>query len=179
MNRNTRRVAVGGMMTALATAILMLGGVIPAATFCGPALAGLLLVPVLIEGGIRYALGAWLAVSALGLMLCADKEAALLYAKFINSYEMQKFALMNGSSLFYTAKAIYSDPECIEKLPVLAFAEEALDEALPRPQVRDYPTISTIFAQYFHEALTGTKTNEQAMADMDAALNAALAEMQG
>ena len=108
-----------------------------------------------------------------------NKEAALLYAKFINSYEMQKFALMNGSSLFYTAKAIYSDPECIEKLPVLAFAEEALDEALPRPQVRDYPTISTIFAQYFHEALTGTKTNEQAMADMDAALNAALAEMQG
>ena len=80
MNKNTRRVALSGMMVALSTAILLMGGVIPAATFCGPALAGLLLIPVLVEGGRRYALGAWLAVSALGLMLCADKEAALLFA---------------------------------------------------------------------------------------------------
>ena len=63
MNKQTRRVAVGGMMVALATAILMMGGVIPAATFVGPALAGLLLIPVLIEGGRRMSLGAWVAIS--------------------------------------------------------------------------------------------------------------------
>lgn len=79
MRRHTRRLALSGMMVALATAILLMGGVIPAATFTGPALAGILLLPVLMEGGQRMALGAWIAVSALGLMLCADKEAALVF----------------------------------------------------------------------------------------------------
>ena len=92
MNKSTRRIALSGMMVALATAILLMGGVIPAATFCGPALAGLLLVPVMAEGGRRYALGAWLAISALGLMLCADKEAALLFA-FLGWYPAMKWTL--------------------------------------------------------------------------------------
>ncbi|MBR1821710.1 MAG: hypothetical protein IJ769_08820, partial [Clostridia bacterium] len=92
MNKNTRRVAVSGMMVALATAILLMGGVIPAATFVGPALAGLMLIPVLVEGGTRMALGAWLAVSALGLMLCADKEAALLFS-FLGYYPAIKWRL--------------------------------------------------------------------------------------
>ena len=92
MNKNTRRVAVSGMMVALATAILLMGGVIPAATFVGPATAGLLLIPVLIEGGQRMALGAWLAISALGLMLCADKEAALLFG-FLGWYPAAKWPL--------------------------------------------------------------------------------------
>ena len=92
MNKSTRRIALSGMMVALATAILLMGGVIPAATFCGPALAGLLLVPVMAEGGRRYALGAWLAISALGLMLCADKEAALLFA-FLGYYPAVKWQL--------------------------------------------------------------------------------------
>lgn len=92
MNRQTRRIAVSGMMVALATAILLMGGVIPAATFAGPALAGLLLIPVLAEGGRRMALGAWLAISALSLMLCADKEAALLFA-FLGWYPALKWTL--------------------------------------------------------------------------------------
>lgn len=92
MSKNARRIAISGMMVALATGILLMGGVIPAATFCGPALAGLLLVPVLAEGGRRYALGAWLAISALGLMLCADKEAALLFA-FLGYYPAVKWPL--------------------------------------------------------------------------------------
>lgn len=92
MKQHTRRVAVSGMMVALATAILLMGGVIPAATFCGPALAGLMLVPVMAEGGTRLALGAWLAVSALGIMLCADKEAALVFA-FLGYYPAVKWRL--------------------------------------------------------------------------------------
>lgn len=92
MNKQTRSVAVSGMMVALATAILLMGGVIPAATFIGPALAGLLLIPVLAEGGRRMALGAWLAISALSLMLCADKEAALLFA-FLGWYPPMKWTL--------------------------------------------------------------------------------------
>ena len=92
MKKRTRQIAVSGMMTALATAILMMGGVIPAATFVGPALAGLMLIPVFAEGGQKLALGAWLAISALSLILCADKEAALLFA-FLGWYPAMKWKL--------------------------------------------------------------------------------------
>ena len=92
MNKSTRRIAVSGMMVGLAVAILLMGGIIPAATFAGPALAGLLLIPVFAEGGQRYALGAWLAISALGLILCADKEAALLFA-FLGWYPALKWRM--------------------------------------------------------------------------------------
>ena len=92
MRKHTRQIAVSGMMVALAVAILMMGGVIPAATFVGPALAGLMLIPVFAEGGQKLALGAWAAISALGLMLCADKEAALLFA-FLGWYPAMKWKL--------------------------------------------------------------------------------------
>ena len=92
MKKRTRQIAVSGMMVALAAAILMMGGVIPAATFVGPALAGLMLIPVFAEGGQKLALGAWLAISALGLMLSADKEAALLFA-FLGWYPAMKWKL--------------------------------------------------------------------------------------
>ncbi len=92
MKKRARQIAVSGMMVALAVAILMMGGVIPAATFVGPALAGLMLIPVFAEGGQKLALGAWLAISALGLMLSADKEAALLFA-FLGWYPAMKWKL--------------------------------------------------------------------------------------
>ena len=92
MKKRTRQIAVSGMMVALAAAILMMGGVIPAATFVCPALAGLMLIPVFAEGGQKLALGAWLAISALGLMLSADKEAALLFA-FLGWYPAMKWKL--------------------------------------------------------------------------------------
>ena len=49
MSERSRRIAVGGLMTALAVAAMLLGGVIPAATFCCPAIAGLTLIPVVAE----------------------------------------------------------------------------------------------------------------------------------
>ena len=92
MNKTTRQIALGGILVGLATAILLMGGVIPAATFVGPAVAGVMLVPLFIEGGRKMALGGWIAISALGLMLCADKEAALLFT-FLGWYPSVKWQL--------------------------------------------------------------------------------------
>ena len=91
MRQNSRRIALGGMMVALATAVMLLGGVIPIATFACPALAGLALIPVVFDGG-KLAWGAWIAISALSLMLCPDKEAALLFT-FVGWYPVGKWRL--------------------------------------------------------------------------------------
>ena len=92
MRKSSRRLAVSSMMTALAVTAMLLGSVIPAATFCCPAVAGLMLVPVAVECGRRMAVGAWLAIAALSLILCPDKEAALLFA-FAGWYPVAKWRL--------------------------------------------------------------------------------------
>ena len=118
MKNQSRRLALSGMMTALGALFMLLGGAIPAATFCAPALAGLTLVPVFVEGGTKLALGAYAAVAALALILCPDKEAALLFA-FLGWYpavkwkmdaalkpwprRIVKFILWNGAALAMAA----------------------------------------------------------------------------
>ena len=90
MNASSRKIAVSGMMVALGAAVMLLGGVIPVATFCCPALAGLMLIPLVFDCGRRYAWGGWAAISLLGLMLCPDKEAALLFV-FLGYYPVLKW----------------------------------------------------------------------------------------
>lgn len=82
MRAQSRRIALCGLLTALASMLLILGGMIPLATFCAPMLAIAALLPVLEEFGPRYAWAAWAAVSLLGLMLAADRELALVYVFF-------------------------------------------------------------------------------------------------
>ena len=78
--KKSRKMALTGMLCALAVVIMMLGGVIPLATFCCPALAGLMLIPVFVECGEKLSWCAYAAIAALSLILCPDKEAALLFA---------------------------------------------------------------------------------------------------
>ena len=92
MRRKSRRMALCGMMATLAIVIMLMGGVIPLATFCCPVLASLTLIPVLMESGKKWTLMAYAATAALGLMLSPDKEAALLFA-FLGYYPALKPAL--------------------------------------------------------------------------------------
>ena len=82
---NSKKIALTGMMCALAVVIMMMGGLIPLATFCCPMLAGLMLVPIFVECGEKLTYGAYIAVAALSLMLSPDKESALLFA-FLGYY---------------------------------------------------------------------------------------------
>ncbi len=88
----SRKIALCGMMVGLGAAVMLLGGVIPVMTFCSPALAGLALLPVLAEYGPKWALSAYVAIAALSLMLCPDKESALLFA-FLGHYPVAKVYL--------------------------------------------------------------------------------------
>ena len=88
----SKKMALTGMLCALAVVIRMLGGVIPLATFCCPALAGLMLIPVFVECGEKLSWCAYAAIAALSLILCPDKEAALLLA-FIGYYPILRWRL--------------------------------------------------------------------------------------
>ena len=90
--RTSKKIALTGMMCALAAVIMMMGGLVPLATFCCPLLAGLVLIPVFVECGEKLSWGAYAAISLLSLMLCPDKEAALLFV-FLGYYPILRWRL--------------------------------------------------------------------------------------
>lgn len=79
---NSRQMALCGLLSALAVVCLLLGGIIPAATFCAPLLAMVILLPVLEEYGSKAAAVTYGAVSILSLLLVTDRELALVYVCF-------------------------------------------------------------------------------------------------
>ena len=90
MRRGEARViAFGGMMAALATTIMCLGGLIPIATFTTPVISMLILAYVTKICGKRIGWAWYGAVAILGLMLAPDKEAAAVFT-FIGFYPIVK-----------------------------------------------------------------------------------------
>ena len=77
--QQSRRMALCGVLAALALVFLSMGGMIPFATFCCPILAMLCMLPVLEEYGAKTAVVFYAAVSLLALLIAPDKEVSLLY----------------------------------------------------------------------------------------------------
>ena len=78
----SRKIALCGMLCALAVTLLALGGMTGLATFLSPLGAMAVLLPVQEECGPRLALTAYGAVAVLGLLLVADRELSLVYLFF-------------------------------------------------------------------------------------------------
>lgn len=89
MKENTHELALSGMFCALAVALLWMSGILPLATYGFPILASLALLPVREECRASYAWSCFAAAAILGLLLCADPEAALLFC-FLGYYPLLK-----------------------------------------------------------------------------------------
>lgn len=79
MGKRSYPLALCGLLSGLAVTAMLLGGVIPAAVYCCPILAMVILLPVREEFGSQAALTAYAAVALLTLLLAADKELAFVY----------------------------------------------------------------------------------------------------
>ena len=89
MRRASARAAYCGMASALSLALMLMGGLVPVATYAVPMLCALVLLPVLLEFGKKAAWLTWAATAALGLMLGLDKEASFFYL-FMGYYPIVK-----------------------------------------------------------------------------------------
>ena len=76
------RMALCGVLAALAVALMFLGGTVPFASIACPVLASLVLIPVYCECGWKWGLLWYAAVAALAALLAPEKEAAVLFAFF-------------------------------------------------------------------------------------------------
>ena len=78
MHKKTRQMALCGMLCALSVVVMLMGGLIPLATFCCPVVVGILFIPIVLECGPKLGLAAYVAVSVLSVLMGPDKEAAFL-----------------------------------------------------------------------------------------------------
>ncbi len=91
MNRRTsKNAALCGLLGALALAILSLGGLIPIATFCAPALSGVVILIAAAECGLRQGWLLYLALALLSPLLVPERETAFVFVCFLGYYPLLK-----------------------------------------------------------------------------------------
>lgn len=78
------------MIAALSVALLFLTGAFPSASLALPAVAGVLLVAVVLESGAKWAFLIYAAVCVLSVLLTPSKDAAFYYVVFFGYYPILK-----------------------------------------------------------------------------------------
>lgn len=90
MKNNTFNVALCGVISAVSVVVMMITVIIPVATYTTPALAGIILIVLVIEINCKWAFASYIAVSIISLLIVPDKEAVSLYILFFGYYPMFK-----------------------------------------------------------------------------------------
>lgn len=90
MKKNTFNVALCGAVSALSVVVMMLTAVVSVATYATPALAGIILIVLIIETNCKWTFASYIAVSIVSLLIVPDKEAVSLYILFFGYYPMLK-----------------------------------------------------------------------------------------
>ena len=80
------KMALGGIFSSLAVVSMLISYIVPTATYACPALAGVMLIPIVIEIGKGWALCAYTAVSLLSFFIIPDKELVLCFVFFFGFY---------------------------------------------------------------------------------------------
>lgn len=104
-----------------------------------------------------------------------NKATALDFIKFFTSEEESK-ARLDKSSRAPVYPTLLEDPAVVEERPFYPTLLESLENAQPRPKVVQYGATTTAIQEEAYAALTGEKTPEQALADMQAKLEELSAE---
>ena len=100
------------------------------------------------------------------------KATAKDFVAFMTSEETQKFYATQGS-LAPVLESLYTDAALVEKLPYLPVLLTSIQNAVPRPVTPFYPAVTLAIQQNSFAAISGTKSVDQAMTDMQAAISAA------
>ena len=107
--KNTKRIALCGMFGALSVTIMLLGSLIPFATYMCPAIAAFFILPIVYEYKEKTGFMLYLAVSILSLILVAEKELAMIYVFIFGLYSVFKFRMDKIKPKFvqYLLKGLY------------------------------------------------------------------------
>ena len=91
--KQSSRCAIGGIVASLSIVLMISVAVVPFLTYALPALAGVLIMFIVVEINRKWAFGVYSAVAILGMILCAEKEVAVMYLAFFGYYPILKSLL--------------------------------------------------------------------------------------
>jgi multiple sugar transport system substrate-binding protein len=100
------------------------------------------------------------------------KQTALDFLKFLVNDENEKWYATQGS-LAPSLAALYDDPTLVSKLAYLPVLKISIQNAVPRPVSPFYPAVTKAIQDNSYAAIKGEKTVQQALKDMQAAIQAA------
>lgn len=126
--KRTSRIALGGILSAVAVLLLLLT-IFPFATYALPPLAGAFLIPLVIECGKKWALCAYAAVSLVALLIVPDVEAKTLFIVFFGYYPIVKATLesMNSRVWEWLLKLLIFNGAAVGGYTVLTWVGFSLD----------------------------------------------------
>jgi multiple sugar transport system substrate-binding protein len=111
---------------------------------------------------------------AAGISVYSDhKKTAFEFLKFLQSEEIQKDWLTQGSAAPVIA-SLYEDPALVEQFPYLPQLKTSIENAVPRPVTPFYPAVTKAIQDNAFSALSGSKTSDAALSDMQAAVQNAI-----
>jgi multiple sugar transport system substrate-binding protein len=122
-------------------------------------------LPGLKGGGSSTLGGHNFAISAFG----KNKATALDFIKFFTSESSQRSNLL-ATSQAPTLASLYDDAELIKQFPYLPTLKESILSAKPRPQAVRYGDVTQAIQEAAYAALTGAKTSDAALKDLQAKL---------
>jgi len=98
-----------------------------------------------------------------------NKKTALEFIKYFGNEENQRSNLL-ATSQAPTRESLYDDKELTGKFPYLPTLKESILNAKQRPSVVKYGDVTNAIQEAAYAALTGEKSSEQALADLQSTL---------
>jgi trehalose/maltose transport system substrate-binding protein len=99
-----------------------------------------------------------------------NKATALDFIKYFSSEESEKSNLL-ATSQAPTRSKLYDDAELLKQFPYLPTLKASILSAKPRPAVVKYNEVTAAIQDNAYAALTGTKTTDAALSDMQKKLD--------
>ena len=81
---------MGGIVAALSLVLMISVAIIPFLTYALPAVAGALIIFIVVEIDRKWAFGVYSAVAILSMLLVPEKEVAVMYLAFFGYYPILK-----------------------------------------------------------------------------------------
>ena len=88
--KQSSKCAIGGIVASLSLVLMISVAVIPFLTYALPALAGALIIFIVVEIDKKWAFGVYATVAILGMILVPEKEVAVMYLVLFGYYPIFK-----------------------------------------------------------------------------------------
>ena len=91
--KQSSKCAIGGIVSALSLVLMISVAIVPFLTYALPAMAGALIIFIVIEIDKKWAFGVYCTVGILAFLLVHDKEIAMMYIALFGYYPIIKAVL--------------------------------------------------------------------------------------